>query len=344
MIDEDQQCIAIEVKDLVKVYRGGIRAVDGISFTVKKGEIFGLLGPNGAGKTTTIRIIATLTVQTSGHVLVFGKDTLRNQQEVRQMIGYVPQAISVDGNLTAYENLLIFSKLFNVNKKDRDVRISEALELMGLSSRANDLVKNYSGGMMRRLELAQAIVNRPSLLILDEPTIGLDPTSRVQIWNIIKKLNSELGMTVLLTTHDMTEADYLCNRVAIINSGRISIIGAPEELKRTVGYETIRLTFTTPLTGVTLHHFISPGSSIPEVGLVESIDGTTIKIQSQNAERSLTRAIEYFEKMGLKIDTVSISRPSLDDVFMKYARVRLNQEGSISEIRAIRRTFARRER
>ncbi|HKW05720.1 MAG TPA: ATP-binding cassette domain-containing protein, partial [Nitrososphaerales archaeon] len=199
---------SIEAINLTKKFKE-VTAVDGISFAVEEGEIFGFLGPNGAGKTTTIRMAITLTKPTSGSVRVFGIDAARKPHDVRQMLGYVPQLISVDSGLTAYENLLIFSKLFYVERSIRKKRIAEALEYMGLSDRANDLVIHFSGGMMRRLEIAQALVNRPRILFLDEPSIGLDPTSRKQGWSYIKKLNREFGATIFLTTHDMLEADEL---------------------------------------------------------------------------------------------------------------------------------------
>ena len=193
-----------------------------MSFEVKEGEIFGLLGPNGAGKTTTIKMITTISRPTAGAIRVFGVDALSSPEAVRRMLGFVPQAISVDGDLTGYENLLIFAKLFYVEREQRDRRIHDALELFGLAERANDLVKHYSGGMMRRLEIAQALVNRPKLLFLDEPSIGLDPYSRLQVIDHIKQLNRNFGTTILLTTHDMAEADELCDRLAIMSMGRIA--------------------------------------------------------------------------------------------------------------------------
>ncbi|MEO9364413.1 MAG: ATP-binding cassette domain-containing protein, partial [Nitrososphaera sp.] len=227
---------AIEIHNLVKTYRdGNVRAVDDISFSVVPGEIFGLLGPNGAGKTSTIKMIVTLAKATSGRLEVFGVDASRSPQTVRGMLGYVPQSISVDADLTAYENLLIFSKLSYVSKQERDERIREALQYMGLVGRANDLVKHFSGGMMRRLEIAQALVNRPRVLLLDEPSIGLDPASKRQVWKSIKQLRQDYGTTILITTHDMAEADALCDRVAIMSAGKIAVMGNPAELKRTVG-------------------------------------------------------------------------------------------------------------
>ena len=209
---------AIEVASLTKKY-GEVSAVDDISFSVDEGEVYGLLGPNGAGKTTVIKILTTLTKPTSGYVRVMGMDAFGSPREGRKLLAYVPQAISADGDLSGYENLLIFSKLFHVKKEERRARIEEALEYMNLTSRANGLVKHYSGGMMRRLEIAQALVNRPKVLFLDEPSLGLDPNSKTQVWEYVRRLSREFGTTVLVTTHDMEEANELCQRLSIMNAG-----------------------------------------------------------------------------------------------------------------------------
>jgi ABC-2 type transport system ATP-binding protein len=323
--------VAVRVSDLTKIYQGGTKAVDSISFEVKEGEIFGLLGPNGAGKTTTIKAITTLSRPTSGEVDVFGVNAAVAPQKVRQMLGFVPQAISVDGDLTGYENLLIFAKLFFVDREQRHTRIKEALELFGLADRANDLVKHYSGGMMRRLEIAQAIVNRPRLLILDEPSIGLDPYSRIQVIDHIKELNEQFGTTILLTTHDMAEADELCDRLAIMNLGRIAVSGAPRDLKREVGVDVL----TVKVSGS------APASLPEEMGSVVSTDQGTMKILTNDGERAIPRVTEFIEKSGALVESVSLSRPTLDDVFMKYARAPLQQEGTFSEARATRMSISR---
>lgn len=217
---------AIEAENLTKIYPPDTRAVDSITFSVDEGEVFGLLGPNGAGKTTTIKMITALTIPTSGWMKVFGEDVRKHPREVRQMQGYVPQAISVDGDLTGYENLLIFAKLCYVPEAHREELIRDALEYMDLTERSDDLVKHYSGGMMRRLEIAQALVNRPRILFLDEPSIGLDPFSRRQVIGYVKQLNEKYKTTILITTHDMAEADELCHRLAIMNAGRFAVIGS----------------------------------------------------------------------------------------------------------------------
>jgi len=325
---------AVEVENLTKVYGKETRALDGISFSVEDGEIFGLLGPNGAGKTTAIKIITTLIKPTQGTASVFGTDVLRRPQQVRQMMGYVPQAISVDGDLTGYENLLIFSKLFYVDPKERQGRIAEALEFMGLTDRADDLVKHYSGGMMRRLEIAQALVNRPRILFLDEPSIGLDPFSKNEVKNQVKELNKELNMTMIVTTHDMMEADEICDRVAIMNAGRIAVIDTPARLKESVGGDiiTVKLSQSAVVTSL-------PGG----IGKLLSWEGGELRILTESGEEKIPRIIDYLEAKGMVIGSISLAKPTLDDVFIKYAGSRVDQ-GSFVAARSERRTFTRRGR
>ncbi len=323
--------LAVSVSGLTKVYPGGTKAVDDVSFDVKEGEIFGLLGPNGAGKTTTIKMITTLSRPTAGTIRVFGVDALSSSETVRRMLGFVPQAISVDGDLTGYENLLIFAKLFYVERGQRNERIREALELFGLADRADDLVKHYSGGMMRRLEIAQALVNRPRLLFLDEPSIGLDPYSRLQVIEHIRQLNRDFGTTILLTTHDMAEADELCDRLAIMSTGRIATSGAPKELKRSVGGDVLTVTASGKL----------PDSVPPELGSVASSSQGAMKILTLDGERAIPRITGYLESQGVAVESVSLSRPTLDDVFMKYAKASLQQEGTYKDARSARRSATR---
>ncbi len=327
---------AIQVIGLTKTY-GEVKAVDNVSFEVEEGEVFGLLGPNGAGKTTTIKVITTMTPPTSGKLTVVGFDVLKNPAQVRKSVGYVPQAVSVDGDLTAYENLLIFSKLFYVASKDRKDRIKFALDYMGLSDRANSLVKHLSGGMMRRLEIAQALVNRPHILILDEPSIGLDPSSKRQMWSYIKDLNKQFGTTVLITTHDMVEADELCDRIAIMGSGKISVIGNPTDLKKSVGAEILTVKLALALADIP-HLSVA----IPmELGSLLSSENLTVKILTENGEHAIPRITDYFEHLGLVVDSISLSKPSLDDVFMKYGKTTLEETGMHQEARTTRRSISR---
>jgi ABC-2 type transport system ATP-binding protein len=212
-------------------------AVDGIDLSVAQGDLFGLLGPNGAGKTTTIRLLNTLLPVQEGTVEVLGYDVRRSPMAVRRLLGYVPQQLSVEAALTARENVTWFARLFDVPRHERKRRVGEALEVMGLADVANRLTSTYSGGMIRRLELAQALVNRPRLLVLDEPTLGLDPVARDGVWQRVQELRHATGMTVLLTTHYMEEAEALCDRVALMHRGTIRAEGTPEELKSALGPE-----------------------------------------------------------------------------------------------------------
>jgi ABC-2 type transport system ATP-binding protein len=225
---------AIETFALTRSF-GETLAVDHLSLSVPHGEIFGLLGPNGAGKSTTIKMLTTLLEPTSGTARVAGFDIVATPAEVRRRIGYVPQALSADGALTGIENLMLSAKLYGMARAERKDRIREALEFMGLADAAKRLVRTYSGGMIRRLEVAQAMLHRPSVLFLDEPTIGLDPVARRTVWERLGELKQRYGITVLITTHDMDEAEALCDELAIMHQGRIGVIGKPAELKAALG-------------------------------------------------------------------------------------------------------------
>ncbi|MDB9459949.1 ATP-binding cassette domain-containing protein [Dolichospermum circinale CS-545/17] len=209
-------------------------AVDNLNISVTAGEVFGLLGPNGAGKSTVIKMLTTLLPVSSGKAYLAGYDVTRQPDAVRRVIGYVPQALSADGTLTGYENLLIFSKLYDIPPRRRKQQISEVLEFMGLENVAHRLVRTFSGGMIRKLEIAQAILHQPQILFLDEPTVGLDPVARTQVWQLVQQLRREYGTTIFLTTHFLEEADHLCNRVVIMNQGKKIITGSPSELKAVI--------------------------------------------------------------------------------------------------------------
>jgi ABC-2 type transport system ATP-binding protein len=230
----------IEVDRLVRRF-GPRVAVDDVSFAVAPGEVFGLLGPNGAGKTTTLRVVLTLLAPTSGTVRVAGLDVRRHGAAVRRWLGYVPQQLSVDGTLTARENLLLIAKLLGLPAAERSRRITRLLEQLRLAEVADQVVRTYSGGMVRRLEIGQAMLHQPRVLVLDEPTVGLDPTARHQIWHLLDELRAETGMTVLLTTHYMEEAEQVCQRLAILHRGRVVALGTPAELKERSGRPDARL-------------------------------------------------------------------------------------------------------
>ncbi len=220
----------LEVHELTRCFEK-VTAVDALSFTVEHGEVFGLLGPNGAGKSTVIKMLTTLLPPSAGQAMIAGFDVTRQPTEVRRAIGYVPQALSADGSLTGYENLLIFAKLYDIKRTKREYRIREALSFMGLQDVANRMVRNYSGGMIRKLEIAQSILHQPQILFLDEPTVGLDPRARSQVWELLQQLRTNYGTTILLTTHFLEEADNLCHRVAIMHQGKEVVTGTPAELK-----------------------------------------------------------------------------------------------------------------
>jgi ABC-2 type transport system ATP-binding protein len=227
---------AVEASGISKRFKD-VLAVDRVSFEVRPGEIFGLLGPNGAGKTTTIRVLVTLLPPDSGRAMIFGLDAVGQTMAVRRLIGYVPQQLSADGSLTGWENVMLFARLYDLPRRGRKAAVAESLELMGLADARDRLVSTYSGGMVRRLELAQALINRPRLLVLDEPTIGLDPIARTEVWEHVLSLRQEAGTTILLTTHYMEEADQLCDRVALMHHGQIRANGTPEKLKASLGAE-----------------------------------------------------------------------------------------------------------
>lgn len=224
----------IEVVDLVKSF-GDHKAVDMVSFAVNQGEVFGLLGPNGAGKSTIIKILTTLLPLTSGRASVVGFDVTKQAMSVRRRIGYVPQALSADGTLTGYENLMVFARLYDLPHSTRDSKVRQVLALMGLEDAADKMVRTYSGGMIRRLEVGQAMLHQPLVLFLDEPTIGLDPIARKAVWEHLSELRQQSGMTIFLTTHYMEEADSLCDRIAILHLGHMMALGSPNELKAASG-------------------------------------------------------------------------------------------------------------
>jgi len=224
----------LETKALTKRF-GTLVAVDQVNISISAGEMFGLVGPNGAGKTTVIKMLTTLLSPTSGDAWVAGHDVIGHSAQVRRVIGYVPQLLSADGSLTGEENLLIFAKLYHIPRGERERRIHDAMSFMGLAEVSDKMVREYSGGMIRRLEIAESMLHRPRVLFLDEPTVGLDPVARKAVWDHIQRLRTDFGTTILLTTHYMDEADELCDRVAIMHLGRIAAIGTPTELKATVG-------------------------------------------------------------------------------------------------------------
>ena len=232
--------IILETRDLTRRF-GNLHAVKDVSLTIESGEAFGVLGPNGAGKSTAIKMLTTLLPPSGGSATIGGFDIKKQPADVRNIIGYVPQMVSADGALTGYENLLVFAKLYSIPRHERERRVREALRIMDLEDSANRLVKTYSGGMLRRVEIAQAMIHRPRILFLDEPTVGLDPIARDSVWEQVRKLRDEYGTTILMTTHYMEEADQLCDRIAIMYRGEVTAVGTPNELKQSIGSDEATL-------------------------------------------------------------------------------------------------------
>jgi ABC-2 type transport system ATP-binding protein len=260
-------------------------------------------------------------------------DTVSQSDKIRQMAGYVPQGISVDGELTAYENMLIYSKLYGLPSAHRKERIYEVLEYIGLAERANDMVKTYSGGMMRRLELAQSLINRPKILFLDEPSIGLDPNARNAMWEMVRNLRQELGTTIFLTTHDMVEADALCDRIGIMNRGKLAIIGTPYELKATVGGDVITVTAKNA----------SLADVIGQLGyatISEPLNGTA-DLLFKNGEKAIPRIVQEFKGKGVELESVFLKKPTLDDVFLKYTGSRIEDGAGWAQTKKTRATYGR---
>ena len=302
---------AIAVRNLTKKF-GNLVAVNNISFDVKEGEIFGLLGPNGAGKTTTIKMLSTLTNPTKGKATVCGFDISHQKDEVRASIGIVFQEPALDNRLTGYENLDFHARLYNLNREARKRRIEKVLEMVELTDKANVLVKNYSGGMQRRLEIARGLMHYPKVLFLDEPTLGLDTQTRRRIWEYILKLNKEEKTTIILTTHYMEEADFLCQRVAIIDFGKIVIQDTPLNLKNILGGDVISVEATP------LEKAFSIFQKIPWVKGIKKHDGI-IDLNCEKGESKIPLLMEVAQaNPELTINSVDFRRPTLEDVFLHF--------------------------
>jgi ABC-2 type transport system ATP-binding protein len=303
---------AIVVEELRKRY-GEVQALDGVSFSVHEGEVFGLLGPNGAGKSTTIRTLATLTVPDEGRALVAGHDVRREPDAVRRVIGYVPQDSGTDTYATGRENLMLHGRIQGMAGRPLRHRVDELLELVGIADAADRVVSGYSGGMRRRLDIALGLVHHPRVLFLDEPTTGLDPEARVAMWDEVRMLAAEAGLTILLTTHYLEEADVLAQRVAIVSRGQIVVEGPPEELKRA-------------LQGDAVHVELADGRVAEASDLIERagarpetvLDGRTVVARAEDGGRALPGVLAALDQAGIPVASVSVSRPSLDDVYLHY--------------------------
>lgn len=315
-----QERKAIEVSGITKKY-GPIIAVANVSFDVIEDEIFGFLGPNGAGKTTLVRMLTTLIKPTSGNARIAGYDVVKKPDAVRHHIGVVPQAMTSDLDLTGYENMDIYGRFYGVSSKERKERIGYLLETVGLMARAHDLVATYSGGMRRRLEIARVLVHRPEILFLDEPTLGLDPQSRHVVWDFLRKLREEDTMTVFLTTHYMEEAEALCSRVAIIDSGKIIALGSPGELKsRIPGNDIVSLTIEN------LSECIIDRVKNLVYAHGVTLENNTIRVYVDSGAQNLPMLIEEIKSAGGKVLSAAIHEQSLEDVFIHYTGKSIREE------------------
>jgi ABC-2 type transport system ATP-binding protein len=312
----------IEVRELTKKF-GGKTAVDHISFSIAPGEIFGLLGPNGSGKTTLTRMLCTILKPTSGRAWVAGKDIIKEARAIRKVIGVVPQALTTDLDLTAWENLDIYGQFYTIPKRERRERAEALLELVGLKHRAHELVATYSGGMRRRLELARGLMHQPQVLFLDEPTIGLDPQSRHVIWDILEKMLHEWDLTILLNTHYMEEADYLCHRVAIIDAGKIIALDTPSGLKKNLpGKDLVEITLTHPLEPSAVE---SLANKIPGIQRIETRD-TLYSFYVNEGSKTMLMLIDTLRTSGHQVDKVTVRELSLEDVFIHYTGRSIREE------------------
>jgi len=301
--------IAIHVENLTRRF-GDLVAVDHISFEIGQGEIFGLLGPNGAGKTTTLSMLATMLKPTEGTATINGIDVGRDEDGVRRSIGIVFQDQSLDEELTAWENMDFHGRLYRIPSDIRNPRTDELLNLVELSDRKDDIVKTFSGGMRRRLEIARGLLHHPSVLFLDEPTLGLDPQTRNHLWQYIATLSKEKGITIILTTHYMEEADRLCNRVAIIDHGKIIALDTPGNLKDGIGGDVVTIKSTDPAAIVkTLKE--------PWINRMDMHDGEVV-ISLRNAEQHLSTIVTLLISKQIPISSISIHKPTLEDVFLSY--------------------------
>jgi ABC-2 type transport system ATP-binding protein len=307
--------LAIEVRQLVKIYAGKVKALDGVDFTVNAGDIFALLGPNGSGKTTLMRILTTQFKPTSGEAYIFGFDVVKNDSEVRKSIGYVPQETSVWTDITGFENLLIYAKIYGIPSNHRKNIIWDALVSMGLDAIANNLVKTYSGGMIRRLEIACAMIIKPKLMFLDEPTIGLDPSARKIVWEKLTSFRKDYGTTIFFNTHYMDEADLYSDEIAIMDKGKMVKFGTASELKHSIRRDVIQFNLSNHGVDEIVLKKIRNMDFVSDV----AIHNSELKVVVEDAETALPDIMEILRTDGITVAKISTTRPTLDDVFLKYA-------------------------
>lgn len=313
--------VAIQVERIVKRF-GDFTAVKGVSFQVADGEIFGLLGPNGAGKSTLIRMMTTLIPITEGRALIDGHDVAEQPDAARRCMGVIPQALTSDINLTVEENLSIYAKLYGVPREERKRAIDELLEAVDLTKWRDAETRTLSGGMRRRLEIARGLVHSPRIFFLDEPTTGLDPVSRVAVWEMLGKLKAQRGLTILITTHYMDEADRLCDRIAIVDHGELVALDTPANLKRSVpGNNVIEVQFQAPPED--LHGRLA---ALPGVTSVQDEGAAMFRVLTTDGSRTTTDLVETAVRMGVTIKSLSVQNTTLDDVFVHYTGRQLRDE------------------
>lgn len=336
----------IDVRNLVKTYPDGTQAVRDVSFAVEGGEFFGFLGPNGAGKSTTIKILITLLRKTSGDVRIMSLDIDRDADAVRRLIGYAAQEVGVDDDLTGRENLLLQGQLFHMERDLLRRRTAELLELMDLSDDADRPAGSYSGGMRKRLDLATGLMHRPRILFLDEPTTGLDPQNRKNLWVYLERLNQQEKLTIFLTTHYMEEADQLCQRLAIIDHGEIKTLGSPADLKREVGGDVITLRLAANGQGPDGQRERAQ-ALLGAAHFVHNVDLTDngVAVYAQNGGAVIPEVLQVLQQEGLQIEQLALASPTLDDVFLKYTGSKIRDEAPNQNWRNMRGgPFGRRRR
>ncbi|MDH2900610.1 MAG: ATP-binding cassette domain-containing protein [archaeon] len=318
----------IEVKDLVLTYADGTKAVQDISFSVREGEFFGFLGPNGAGKSTTIKILTTLLQKTSGSVKIAGLDLDKDESEIRKIIGVQSQDTSVDPDLTGRENMILEGNLQQMSGKELKERVDYLLDVVGLKDAADKRANRYSGGMRKRLDLATTLVHKPKILFLDEPTTGLDPQSRAVVWDYLDELNSKEHITIFLTTQYLEEADRLCERLCIVDGGKIVAQGSPSELKQEIGADAITITMR-DAEGKYDQNVKQSAKQVLQtipgiVDILDSDDGVTLYVK--NGGMFVPELVRAFDKSNIKLVSINLSSPSLDDVFLKHTGKRIRVE------------------
>jgi ABC-2 type transport system ATP-binding protein len=305
---------AIEATGLVKRY-GEVQALDGLSFSVPEGIVFGLLGPNGAGKSTTVKILTTLSRADEGEARVGGHDVLRNAEQVRHLTGVVAQKSGLDADATGRENVRLQGQIYGLHGRELEQRIEELLARFGLADAGDRLVRGYSGGMQRRLDIALALVHRPRVLFMDEPTTGLDPEVRASMWQEIARLARDEGLTVLLTTHYMEEADELASRLVIVDRGRIVAEGTPEELKGELRGDAVHVELGEVETNGRVQLALGEVPGVSEV----TVDGRLLHARADNGARAVPAVLQALEAGGIEVAAVTVARPSLEDVYLRYA-------------------------